>query len=54
MATSLPAEEEKKAQTSVIVNVQGNILDRKEAGLELIEIMNEHFSANDGRLVRAV
>jgi hypothetical protein len=52
--TENPSLEDKKAQTSVIVNVQGNILDRKEAGLELIEIMNEHFSANDGRLVRAV
>lgn len=52
--TSMPETEERKPQTTVQVVVQGNILDRKEAGLELIEIMNEHFSANDGRLVRAV
>jgi hypothetical protein len=46
-----PDQEQKKAQTQVVVNVQGNVLDRRESGLAIVEILNEHFSANDGRLI---
>jgi len=48
-----PAEAERaKAQTGVTINVQGNILDRRETGLELAEILNSAFDTN-GTLIRA-
>ncbi len=32
--------------THVVVNVQGNILDRRQTGLELAEVINESFQGN--------
>lgn len=45
-------QEREKAKTGVTINVQGNILDRRETGLELAEILNSAFDTN-GTLVRA-
>lgn len=39
--------------TAVTVNVQGNILDRRETGLYIADTLNEYFGASDGRLVVA-
>lgn len=47
-----PEQEREKAKTGVTINVQGNILDRRETGLELAEILNSAFDTN-GTLVRA-
>lgn len=44
--------EREKARTGVTINVQGNILDRRETGLELAEILNSAFDTN-GTLIRA-
>jgi len=52
--TTQPDLEEQKAKTEVHVNIQGNVLDRRESGIAIVEMLNEHFSANDGRLVSAV
>lgn len=38
--------------TQVTVNVQGNILDRRETGLELAQILNESFSSNGAVIAR--
>jgi hypothetical protein len=43
---------EQKPQTQVTVNVQGNILDRRETGLEIARIIQESFDNNDAILVR--
>lgn len=40
-----PAEREKPG-TNVIINVQGNILDRRQTGLELADVMQETFGSN--------
>lgn len=50
---ALPETEEadRRPRTEVKVVVNGNILDRRQSGLEIIDILNEAFSANDGRLV---
>lgn len=49
--TTAPETINQRAQTQVQVNIHGNILDRRESGLELVSVLNEYFSANDGRLV---
>lgn len=42
-----PFEREKeKPTTQVVVNVQGNILDRRQTGLELADVINEAFGSN--------
>lgn len=38
--------EERKANTSLVVNVQGNILDRRQTGLEIAEVIQETFGSN--------
>ena len=45
------AQEERKPQTVVQVTVQGNILDRRATGLELIEIINESFGTSGTQTV---
>lgn len=46
-----PDIQDRQPQTQVQVNVQGNVLDRRESGLAIVDVLNEYFSANDGRLV---
>jgi hypothetical protein len=43
--------QEQRRATNVTVNVQGNILDRRQTGLELAEILQESFDSN-GTLVQ--
>jgi hypothetical protein len=43
--------EERKPVTEVAVNIQGNVLDRRETGLEIAEVLNEFFDAQDGTVV---
>lgn len=56
-ATSVPdqagAIEEVGPKTEVIVNIQGNVLDRRESGLAIAEVLNEYFDTNDGAFARA-
>lgn len=47
--SSLPETETQKPKTDVHINIQGNVLDRRESGMAIIDILNEYFSANDGR-----
>jgi hypothetical protein len=44
-------QEREKPQTGVVINVQGNILDRRETGLELAKVLSESFDTN-GTIVR--
>lgn len=44
--TALSSEDTQKKGTAVTVNVHGNILDRRETGLEIAEIINEAFGSN--------
>lgn len=46
-------EQERGPDTRVSINVQGNILDRRETGLELAEIINETFNTNDAVIAQA-
>jgi hypothetical protein len=46
-------DERNAPQTGVTVNIQGNVLDRRQTGLEIAEILNEAFDT-DGVTVRAV
>ncbi len=50
--TDIPDQETQKPQTQVVVNVQGNVLDRRETGLELVNVLNEYFDTNDGVVAR--
>lgn len=45
-----PADRNRK--TEVAVNIQGNVLDRKETGLEIANVLQEFFDKQDGVLVR--
>lgn len=38
--------EEKKPNTSLTVNIQGNVLDRRQTGLEIAEVIQETFGSN--------
>ncbi len=46
VATEQPDQENQRPGTAVTVNVSGNILDRRETGLELARIINESFDSN--------
>jgi hypothetical protein len=48
-----PAAVSKNQQTQVAINIQGNILDRRESGLEIASVIQEFFDTNDGVLARA-
>jgi len=39
--------EQQGPSTSVSLNIQGNVLDRRETGLELAEVLRETFQTND-------
>lgn len=45
-------QQRQQAQTGITINVQGNILDRRETGLALAEIINDSFN-NNGVLITA-
>jgi len=46
ITTQQQQPEQQQRSTAVTVNVQGNILDRRQTGLELAEAINEAFSAD--------
>jgi len=46
ITTQQQQPEQQQRGTAVTVNVQGNILDRRQTGLELAEAINEAFSAD--------
>lgn len=52
--TQLQDTEPQEPNTVVNVNVAGNILDRRETGLELADIINESFSTNGIKIARGV
>lgn len=52
MYNPTPEAERAKPETGVQVIVQGNILDRRETGLAIAEIINESFDTN-GVIIRA-
>ena len=39
-----------KPVTSIAVNIQGNILDRRQTGLEIAEVLNETFGTTDMKI----
>lgn len=51
LTTAPELDQSGNKRTDVTINVQGNILDRRESGLAIADILNEYFSANDGRVV---
>lgn len=38
-------------QTQIAVNVQGNILDRRQTGIELVEVIREQFDTQGGQTI---
>lgn len=40
------------SEQRVVVNIQGNVLDRRETGLEIAEVLNETFGTNGVRIVQ--
>ena len=38
--------EEKKPETNIVVNILGNVLDRRQTGLEIAEVIQETFGSN--------
>lgn len=53
IGTEKPDLISRNAQTAVTVNVQGNVLDRRESGLEIARVLQEYFDTNDGILAKA-
>lgn len=52
--SSLQEPESREPSTNVTVQVQGNILDRRETGLEIAKVINESFSSNGIVIARGV
>jgi hypothetical protein len=46
-------DQDRNRKTEVKIEVQGNILDRKETGLELANVLQEYFDTQDGVLAKA-
>lgn len=49
--TEIPVERVER-KTEVVINVQGNVLDRRESGLEIANVLQEYFDTNNGVLAR--
>jgi hypothetical protein len=47
-----PITDEQLPRTEVNIVVQGNVLDRRESGLEIASVLQEYFDTNNGVLVR--
>lgn len=45
-------EQDRNRKTEVAINIQGNVLDRKETGLEIANVLQEYFDTQDGVLAR--
>jgi len=44
-------EVEERGGTQVHVNIHGNVLDRRQTGLEIVEVISEYITGNDGKIV---
>jgi hypothetical protein len=53
MNREFPDMEDRKPQTSVTVQVMGNVLDRRQTGLELVEVISEAMGSNGVQIVGA-
>ena len=42
-----------RRQTEVNINIEGNILDRRDSGLEIARVLQEYFDTNNGVLVNS-
>lgn len=51
-ATGDPNAVARDQRTAVSINVQGDILDRRESGLQMAEVLQEYFDTNDGVIAR--
>jgi len=45
--------ENERNRGTVTVNIQGNVLDSRESGLRIVELINESFNKDGARLVTA-
>ena len=45
-------EDQRQRQNQVVVNIQGNVLDRRETGLAIADILNESFNSSGQTVVR--
>ena len=46
--------EDVKPGTQIAVNIQGNVMDRRQTGLEIVEIIKEQFDTNGGQTLVGV
>lgn len=46
LSSNLEADKREEPKTEVNVNIAGNVLDRRETGIEIADIINETFSTN--------
>lgn len=49
---ALPTLEPAQQGTQVSINIEGNVLDRRDTGLAIAEVLQEFFDTNNGVLVR--
>lgn len=50
-ATGFNSEpQNQKPSTAIAVNIQGNVLDRRQTGLEIAEVLNETFGTSDTKI----
>lgn len=49
---TLPPIESARQGTEVNINIEGNVLDRRDTGLAIAEVLQEFFDTNNGVLVR--
>lgn len=53
LVTEQPDLISRERRSAVTINVHGNVLDRRESGLEIARVLQEYFDTNDGILARA-
>ena len=46
--------ERNKPGTQIAVNIQGNVLDRRQTGIEIVEIIKEQFDTQGGQTLVGV
>jgi hypothetical protein len=51
--TAIPETEKQKPVTQVQVNIQGNVLDRRETGMAIMDVIREEFYGRDNQVVFA-
>ena len=52
-ATNVSEEQLTSQQQQVVVNIQGNVLDRRQTGLEIVEVLQEAFDTQGARIITA-